>query len=567
MSRTRRRPTDGAPLPVPVAQRPAADQMTDVVVIGSSPGGLAAAIACRQAGWEVLVIEAGSRLGGRDASGAGQLWLPAHAGLPDDDYAAARDYFDRVVDDITPASSAPRRHAFLTGTAPLVDWLADLGVQLHPQKVGDHYPQIPGGRACGRVLAPQPTDASVIGQLAALVPTGLPGGVETLVDKLEHGAREMGGVARGRRTAHGGEALVVGLLAACQRLQVNIWWDARALQLVTSAPDPAHEAGTPSPQTASRVTGVVVQRGGRALRVLAGQGVIIAQGGFEGDGSTRRQYLPVPSRSAWTIGETRSDGVRLLEWADTLGLQLGGMGDAWWRPGLWDPEGRVWDAEQALAAPHGFVVDATGRRFANEAGAGNDFCRALYARLRQLGPESATWLVVDADHRRRYRLCDLAPGRTPRSAELSGLVVRARTLPELAWKIKVDAAGLQATADRFDRFAETGVDVDFGRGASPADIARGDRTHRPNPCLGAVQRAPFHAVRVVPADLGTKGGLLTDECARVLRVDGPMPGLWAIGSAAASVTASADPAPGTGLAEAMVAGRTVASTMVHPGEH
>ena len=125
----------------------------------------------------------------------------------------------------------------------------------------------------------------------------------------------------------------------------------------------------------------------------------------------------------------------------------------------------------------------------------------------------------------------------------------------------MDAAGLQGTAERFDEFASSGVDADFARGMSAADAARGERGHRPNPCLGAVRRSPFYAIRVVPGDLGTKGGLLTDEQHRVLRPDGPQPGLWAIGSAAASVTGPADPAPGAGLAEAMVAGRACAASI------
>lgn len=554
MSRTRRRRLAGidhARLPTPVITRPAADQMTDVVVIGSDPGALTAAIACRQAGCEVLVIEPGPRLGARAASGSGQLWLPAREGM-DDDYASARDYFDRVVGDGDEASSAPRRHGFLTGTGPLANWLAELGIRLHADRVGDHYPLLPGGMTSQRVVVPQATETSVIGQLAQVVPDGAPADPYSRVDRLENAARAVGAAARGRRIAQGGAALVVGLLAACQRLQVNIWWDAPTLRLLTErGKDPA----------AGRVVGVEVRRAARPVRVLAGRGVIIAQGGFEGDAAARREFLPSPSRPAWTLGEPRSEGVRQLEWAAELGLELAGMGNAWWRPGIWYPGGPVWDAEQELAAPHGFVVDAGGHRFANEAGPGNDFCRALYRRVRELGPESVAWLVIDSEHRRRYRLGGLAPGRVPRGAEKAGLVVSARTLPELAWKIKVDAAGLQASADRFDQLAGCGVDDDFGRGASPADRARGDRANRPNPCLGAVRSAPFHAVRVVPADQGTKGGLLTDEHGSVLRVDGPMPGLWAIGSAAASVTGAADPAPGVGLAEAMVAGRAVASAL------
>ena len=554
MSRKRGRSiaADEVPLPVPVAERPVADQMTDVVVVGSDPGALAAAIACRQAGWEVLVVEPGPQLGSDAALGTGQLWLPGNPGVPDDDYAASRDYFDRVVGDPDAATSAPRRHAFLTGTGPLAEWLSTLGVGLRPDQVGDHHPEVPGGRESGRVLVPLPVDATEIGRLAERLPDGAPTAAEGLVDKLEHSARQAGGLARGHRMVHGGAALTSQLLAVCQRLQVNIWWDA-----------PVHRPVTASePDAPERVLGVIVQRGHRPVRVLAGRGVVLAQGGFGADARLRREYLPQPSRPGWSLGAARDDGAKLLDWAGELGLQVGGLGNAWWRPALWHPEGQVWDASTALAAPNGFVVDASGRRFANEAASGNDFCRALYARARELGPETIpVWLVVDAEHRRRVGLGPLPAGRTPRSALRDGLVVSARTLPELAWAIKVDAAGLQATAERFDEFARAGVDADFGRGATAAERARGDRTQRPNPVLGSVMKAPFYAIRVVPGDLGTKGGLLTDEQQRVLAADGPLAGLWAIGAAAASVTGAADPAPGVGLAEAMVAGRAAAASL------
>lgn len=558
--RSRREPDDPARLPVPVAQRPAADQMTDVVVVGSDPGALATAIACRQAGWEVLVVEASSQLGGHAALGTGQLWLPGNPGVPDDDYAAARDYFDRVVGDPEPATSAPRRHGFLTGTGPLAQWLAALGVGLRPEQGGDHHPEVPGGLAAGRVLVPQPVDATEIGRLAELLPDGAASAADGLLDRIESSARQAGGVARGHRIVHGGAALTSQLLATCQRLQVNIWWDAPVHRLVTASDDP--DADEPQ-----RVLGVIVQRGHRPVRVLAGRGVVLAQGGFGADARLRREFLPQPSRPGWTLGAARSDGVAHLEWAEELGLQTASLGHAWWRPALWHPDGPVWDGSAALAAPFGFLVDATGRRFTNESASGNDICRALYARARELGPGAIpAWLILDAEHRRRYPLAGLPAGRTPRSASRDGLLLSARTLPELAWAIKVDAAGLQATADRFDEFAARGVDADFGRGVSVADQARGDRTQRPNPCLGAVVKPPFIAIRVVPGDTGTKGGLLTDEQGRALRADGPLAGLWAIGSAAASVTGVADPAPGVGLAEALVAGRAVAASITQSAD-
>ena len=78
---------------------------------------------------------------------------------------------------------------------------------------------------------------------------------------------------------------------------------------------------------------------------------------------------------------------------------------------------------------------------------------------------------------------------------------------------------------------------------------------KPNPNLGAIEKPPLLAVRVWPGDLGTKGGLLTDEFARVLRGDGSLiKGLYAAGNTSASVMGRTYPEPGSTIGPAMVFG-------------
>ena len=68
-----------------------------------------------------------------------------------------------------------------------------------------------------------------------------------------------------------------------------------------------------------------------------------------------------------------------------------------------------------------------------------------------------------------------------------------------------------------------------------------------------MDQPPFYAARFVLSDLGTKGGLVTDVAARVLREDGaPIPGLYAVGNTAASVFGAVYPGPGAPLGSAMV---------------
>ncbi|NED61087.1 FAD-binding protein, partial [Streptomyces sp. SID10244] len=85
-------------------------------------------------------------------------------------------------------------------------------------------------------------------------------------------------------------------------------------------------------------------------------------------------------------------------------------------------------------------------------------------------------------------------------------------------------------------FAESGVDEDFHRGEGDHEKYQGDITHKPNACLGSVAKGPFYAVPMYPGDIGTNGGLLCDENARVLTDDGrPISGLYAAGNCTASV--------------------------------
>ena len=84
---------------------------------------------------------------------------------------------------------------------------------------------------------------------------------------------------------------------------------------------------------------------------------------------------------------------------------------------------------------------------------------------------------------------------------------------------------------------------------------------KPNPSLHAIDQAPFYAVKIVPGDLGTKGGLVTDERARVLRPDGSViPGLYAAGNTSAAVMGRTYAGPGATIGPAMTFGYLAAES-------
>jgi predicted oxidoreductase len=112
---------------------------------------------------------------------------------------------------------------------------------------------------------------------------------------------------------------------------------------------------------------------------------------------------------------------------------------------------------------------------------------------------------------------------------------------------------LANTVARYNGFAQTGVDIDFGKGETELNRFNGDAAHKPNPCNGPVAARPFYALAVWPADIAVSTGLATDADARVLDNDGKaIPGLYACGNDMASVMAGSYPGPGTTLGPAIV---------------
>ena len=123
----------------------------------------------------------------------------------------------------------------------------------------------------------------------------------------------------------------------------------------------------------------------------------------------------------------------------------------------------------------------------------------------------------------------------------------------LARKIGVDAAGLSETVTRHNRFAEIGIDEDFGKGETEFDRNNGDPEHRPNPCIGRIAGPPYYAMAVYPSTLGSSIGLKTDADGRVLSAeDKPIPGLFACGNDMASIMRGNYPGPGITLGPALV---------------
>ncbi len=167
-----------------------------------------------------------------------------------------------------------------------------------------------------------------------------------------------------------------------------------------------------------------------------------------------------------------------------------------------------------------------------------------------------SWMVIDQRYRNRYLFAGLMPRQPfPGRWYKHGTVKKASTIEALAAEIDVPADALTATLERFNGFARTGDDEDFRRGESGYDKYYSDPRVKPNPSLNVIDQAPFYAVKIVPGDLGTKGGLVTDEWARVLRADGSViDGLYAAGNVSSAVMGHTYAGPGATIGPALVFG-------------
>jgi 3-oxosteroid 1-dehydrogenase len=330
-----------------------------------------------------------------------------------------------------------------------------------------------------------------------------------------------------------GMALQGRMLQAALRAGAPIWTGAAVEELI-------EENG--------RVTGVRVRRGGELIAVRATAGVLLASGGFSHNREMRQRHQPHPATTAWTNANPGDTG-EVIRMAEGLGAALDLMDQSWWVPTSLPPDGQRFMHVGNLPKPHCILVDRRGERFVDESVSYMELGQTLYRR------GLPAWAVFDARHRRNYQWGTTPPGVVPKAWLRSGYLKRATSLDELASLCDMDGATLKATVERFNGFARSGRDEDFGRGNRAYGRHFGDPSNRPNPSLGPIERAPFYAVQIVPGDVGTAGGLLTDEHARVLRGDGSViAGLFATGNCTASVMGRTYPAAGASIGASFVFG-------------
>ena len=563
------------------------DHVVDVLVVGSGGGGMTAALAANASGLDTLVVEKGRHFGGSTALSGGGIWVPGAPAQRREGYSPDPDAVFQYLRHITAGivsdarlrqyvDTAPEMMEFLEKASPWFEFVWKPGY-------ADYYPEVAGGSERGSTINVPAIDLRELGAQEsdllhplALAPKGIWLGPKDL--RLFYQIRQswrgkavlvkllwrmLRARVFGDRMAAIGQSLAARLRLAMKEQAIPLWLDCPMTELITD-PD-----GT--------VIGALVLRNGDVVRIGARGGVILASGGFDHDLAGRKQYQPVLDRD-WSFGNplATGDGIR-------AGVEVGGSTDlldeAWWFPAMQWPDGRLQFMLNERMMPSQFVVNGDGKRFVNEAAPYMDFAHAMIDGQESGVAHIPCWLITDLRSFRRYVVAGHLPipkvpfapvptgRRVPKAWLSSGGVHEGRSFDELAGRIGVPGDALRQTAERFNALARKGHDDDFHRGDSAYDNYYGDPT-LPNPNLYPLGKPPYYAFAIILGDLGTSGGLRTDEHARVLRADDTVVrGLYATGNTSAAVMGRSYAGAGATIGPAMtfgyIAARHIADNFVN----
>jgi 3-oxosteroid 1-dehydrogenase len=541
------------------------DEVFDFVVVGSGGGSMCAGLIMRQAGKSVLILEKTPLIGGTTARSGGVMWIPNNRFMKrdgvEDSLEKATTYLNNVVGDHndTPGTSRDRRHTYLTAGPEMVEFLVQQGIKLtRVDYWPDYYDELPGGSENGRTVVAELFNVNELGEWKQKLRPNFISLMSTLDEMLKlrfvkqsweakriavrFALRTVFAKLTGKHYVTAGAALQGRMFQAALKSNVEFRTEAPVSALIVE--DDA-------------VKGVITVKHGNPYRIGARLGVLVNAGGFAQNQAMRDKYQPGTS-AKWTntiegdtgemIQEMMRHGAAIAQMEEMVGNQMSIA------PGT-ENDAVKQVVQGVTAAPHAILVDQTGQRYMNEAGSYMVYCQGMLERNRTV-PAIPSWAIFDSQFIRKYMLAGTMPGaKKPDRWFQEGFLKKAETLDALAGMVNIAPATLHATVERFNGFVAAGLDADFHRGERAYDRWLGDPFHQPSASLGDITEAPFYAMPVVPGDVGTYGGVVTDSHARVLRENGSIiPGLYATGVSTASVMGRAYPGAGASVGPSFVWG-------------
>jgi hypothetical protein len=510
------------------AQAQTFDAEYDIVVAGGGGGGLPSALFSRWLGNRVLVLEKAGTLGGTSFKAAYWYWVPNNAAMRKAGMQDPKPDFLKYVARLSqPQSFDPNHPRYglseweYSMCEAIYDSAAD-GAELLAQKdalpyrhvapVPDYFAELPEDKAkTGRILFPKD-------------------GSPTMSD--------------------GGRVATRTLSTACRRDGVDVKTGHRVQRLILN--------------DKGQVIGVEAKvEGGGVFRARARKAVIFATGGFTHDPELRKNFLAIPAYGGCAAMTNEGDFIRI---ASTLGVQLRNMNYAWMCPISLekaiarDPS---LSGMFSVAGDSMIFVDKRGKRVVNEKLQYNELAQRFFEWDGAKAEYPNLVLISVWDQRSQDNSASPEYGRLIVPAGTDDRhVIKGKTLEELAANIDARlqkyaaniggmrltddfAANLKASIARFNEFARTGKDLDFGRGDRMVEqLFNGnvkEEPERKNVTMWPISdQGPYYAALATGGTLDTKGGPKTNSQGQVLDLqDKPIPGLYGVGNCVASASGRA----------------------------
>ena len=480
------------------------DVEVDLVSVGSSSGGLAAAIVGHDMGLSTILLEKSDALGGGTALSGGVLWIPYNHHMLEDGIPDSREEAMTHIRRISLGRHDEEQlAAYLDNGPEVIRYVEEhTSLKLTIESSADYYADLPGGKARGRQLYPDP---------------------ETMIPMLKEAEKTQPILAEVRRDPvpffigvrdvwAEGRGLIAPLVLACVERGIDILMNIRARQLVVQD---------------GRVIGLRAERDGKDFFVRGRKGVLLATGGYEWNDEMNRRFMNCCSLSGLTPHSNEGDG-------HVMGIEVGAatalMDHSIYQPTVHvegeEIDGKPFYRPIAYGYPGNILVDRHGKRCCNESFY-PDIGRAFmtYDKVSSELAHAPLFWIADSASTRRLGIAALAT-----ITKNPDWLHKADTLPELAEQLGIPADSLVETVERFNGSARDGRDPDFHRGESTYQRWWGKKNYpevEPNPTLGPLETPPFYGAKLYVGSVGNLGGLVVNRCAQVIDTQGDIiPGLY-----------------------------------------
>jgi 3-oxosteroid 1-dehydrogenase len=521
---------------------------TDVVVVGSGFAAFVAASIARGRGCEVVMLEADDEVGGMMRISSGEYWVPNNPQM-------------RAAGIADPKEDCLRLMARLSYPSRYDPNSSTLGIPARAYRLFETYYD---------VASVATEELKEIGAMGSVFSDGVtPDAVfnpqghieyhsELPENKVEYGRAmmaETGGI-------HGpgqGQDTIDLLYAHSQRAGIQLHTGHRVEQAFVNA--------------AGEVVGVAASTALGNVTVRARRAVIFASGGFFHDEELRTQML---RGTVWGATAPKTNTGVFLRIAQQLGAMTENIDSAWWGQMAVEEVHESHRSDSMAFWLYGdsmVLVNRHGVRVVNEKAHYNERGRihSVYNATTKAYENTVLFQVYDDALANNPEMGVKYP--VPYPDQPWDLVVSGNTWEELAEAIDERlakladetgglrlapdfAAHLATTVARFNTFAESGHDEDFGRGTAPGErgysvlgLTRGvNRTMYPFASTG-----PYHAVLIGAAAFDTNGGPSINERAQVIDSNAePIPGLYGAGNCIGSPGHGAYWSGGATLGNALV---------------